>query len=99
MFVALSKFTIANGMTEAVKTAFKNRPHRVDHSAGFLRMDVISPLDNLDEIWLLTYWQDENSYQQWHHGPAHKASHQGIPQGLKLIPKSSEIRNFEYVCS
>jgi len=99
MFVALSKFTIANGMTEAVKTAFKNRPHLVDDSGGFLRMDVISPHDNPDEIWLLTYWQDETSYQRWHHSPAHQASHQGIPQGLKLIPKSSEIRNFEYVCS
>ena len=97
MLVALSKFTVANGMTPQVKEAFVNRPHLVDSEPGFLRMDVISPLDNPDEIWLITYWTDESSYRVWHRSHHYRASHKGIPKGLKLVPKSAEIRLFEYV--
>ena len=99
MFIALSKFVVANGMTEEVKMAFKNRPHLVENAPGFVRLDVITPIDNPDEIWLITYWRDEESYQVWHHIPEHHESHQGIPKGLKLVPKANEIRFFEYVCS
>jgi heme-degrading monooxygenase HmoA len=97
MFVAMSKFAIANGMTAEVKQAFKDRPHLVDDAPGFLRMDVISPVDTPDEIWLLTYWSDEPSYRTWHRGHTYHESHKGIPKGLKLVPKSTEIRFFEHV--
>ena len=45
-FVALSKFVVANGMTEEVRRAFNERPHLVDSAPGYVRMDVISPLDS-----------------------------------------------------
>ncbi len=99
MFVALSKFTVANGMTPQVKEAFANRPHLVDSAPGFLRMDVISPLENPDEIWLITYWTDETSYRIWHRSHEYHESHKGIPKGLKLVPKSAHICFFEYVAS
>lgn len=62
-FVALSRFTISNGMTAQVKQAFVERPHLVDGAPGFLPMEVISPVDEPDEIWLLTYWSDEESFK------------------------------------
>jgi heme oxygenase (mycobilin-producing) len=99
MFVALSKFVVANGMTEQVKQAFQNRPHLVENTPGFVRLDVISPVENPDEVWLITYWTDQESYEVWHRSPEHHQSHQGIPKGLKLVPKANEIRFFEYVCS
>lgn len=99
MFVVLSKFVVANGMTEQVKRAFADRPHLVDNAPGFVRLDVISPLDNVDEIWLITYWEDEASYRTWHRGHAYHASHCQIPNGLKLVPKSAQVRCFEHVGS
>lgn len=99
MFVALSKFTVANGMAPQIKEAFLNRPHLVDTAPGFLRMDVISPVDNPDEIWLLTYWADESSYKVWHRSHAYHDSHKGIPKGLKLVPKSAQVSFFEHVAS
>ena len=98
-FVALSRFTVANGLTAEVKRAFVARPHLVDRAPGFRRMEVISPLDNPDEVWLLTYWSDEQSYRLWHRGHAYRESHGGIPQGLKLVPHSAEVRFFEHVSS
>ena len=96
-FVALSRFIIANGMSEQVKAAFLDRPHLVDDAEGFLRMDVISPIENPDEIWLLTYWSDEQSYEAWHRSHIYRDSHSGIPKGLKLVPRSAEVRFFRYV--
>ena len=96
--VALSRFTVAQ-MTAEVKQAFRQRPHCVDNAAGFLRMEVLSPCDAPDEIWLITYWKDEPSYRSWHHSHLYKESHQGIPKGLRLVPKSVSIRFFEHIAS
>ena len=98
-FVALSRFIVANGMTPEVKQAFIDRPHLVDDVPGFIRMDVISPLDNSDEIWLITFWSDEESYRTWHRGHTYRESHAGIPKGLRLDPKGTSIRLFDYVSS
>ncbi|MDX5348743.1 MAG: antibiotic biosynthesis monooxygenase [Hymenobacteraceae bacterium] len=98
MFVALSTFTIANDMATEVKQAFVERPHLVDDAAGFLKLDVISPQDNPQEIWLITYWTDEDSYKTWHKSHMYHDSHKGIPKGLKLVPKSAKVRFFEHIC-
>ena len=95
MFVALSRFTIRNGMDAEVREAFQSRPHLVDGTPGFIDLQVMSPLDQPAEIWLVTRWRDEGSYRQWHRSHAYRESHEGIPKGLKLVPKSAEVRFFE----
>lgn len=98
-FVALSKFVVANDKISEVKTAFRARPHLVDGAAGFRRMEVLSPLDRPDEIWLVTFWTGAASYRAWHHSHLYRDSHRGIPAGLKLVPGETKIREFEHVCS
>lgn len=98
-FVAVSRFTVANGMTSDVKAAFRNRPGYVDEQRGFLRMEVISPLDNLDEIWLMTFWEDRESYEAWHGSSEWRRSQQFIPRGLKVFPGSATVTFFEHVTS
>ena len=98
-FVALSKFVVANGMMAEVKEAFRYRPHLVDDAPGFVKMEVMVPFDNPNELWLVTYWDDEESYRVWHHSHQYHESHKGIPKGLKLVPGSAEIRLFEFICS
>lgn len=99
MFVALSRFKIANEMAGQVKEAFVNRPGLVESASGFVRLDVISPVDDPQEIWLLTYWEDEASFKAWHHSHLYRDSHSGIPKGLKLVPRSASLRYFEHVSS
>ena len=94
-FVALSRFTIRNDMSRQVREAFVARPHLVDSAHGFLGMQVMSPVGNPSEIWLMTRWIDEQSYSAWHKSHRYHDSHKGIPKGLKLVPGSTEIRGFE----
>lgn len=98
-FVALSRFQIGNDMGEEVKSAFRARPHLVDDAKGFRKMDVMCPQDCPEEIWLITHWDSEEDFRTWHHSHMYKESHQGIPKGLKLVPKSAEMRFFEHICS
>ena len=98
-FSALSRFVIANGMDAQVKEAFRNRPHLVDGAPGFVRMEVLSPLEQPQEIWLLTFWTDRASFEAWHHSHLYRESHKGIPKGLKLVPGRTELMRFEHVCS
>ncbi|MBF0550996.1 MAG: antibiotic biosynthesis monooxygenase [Deltaproteobacteria bacterium] len=99
MFVAVSRSTVANEMTAETKDAFAHRPHLVDRAPGFVRMDIISPLDNPDEIVLLTYWNNKNSFKAWHRGHTFRESHRWIQKGLKLVPKSTNLSYFEFIGS
>ena len=94
-----SRFVIANGMVEQVRAAFRNRPHLVDGAPGFMRMEVLSPMDRPEEIWLMTYWTDPQSCRQWHGSHAYRDSHAGIPKGLKLIGAETEIRQLDFICA
>jgi heme-degrading monooxygenase HmoA len=95
--VVISRFTIANGMTQEVRDAFRSRPHLVDAVPGFVSMEVLSPVGKPEEIWLTTRWADMTSYQDWHHSHEYHQSHSGIPKGLKLDPKATSITCYEIV--
>lgn len=96
-FVAVSRFVIANGLVDEVKEAFRNRPRKVEQAEGVVALEVLSPLDAPAEIHLMTWWTDEKSFHAWHRSHAYHASHEGIPKGLKLLPRETTLRYFEHV--
>lgn len=97
-FAVRSRFVIANGMEAEIRAAFRNRPHLVDSAPGFVRMEVLSPMDRPAEIWLMTYWASEQNYRDWHASHHYRDSHAGIPKGLRLVGKETEIRSLEVIC-
>lgn len=98
MFVALSSFEVQNNMEADVKLAFRKRPAMVENHPGFIRLDVLSPIENPAQIWLLTYWQDEPAFKCWHKNHL-KDAHKGIPSGLKLVPHSFKLQYFTHISS
>lgn len=95
MFIAISQFTIANGMVDEVKAAFINHPHLVDSTPGFLDIEIMNSVGNSTEVCLVTRWEDQQSHDNWHRGHKYQDSHQGIPKGLKLVPGSTRIQLFD----
>lgn len=98
MITVISKFEVRNGMEEAVKEAYRNRPRLVENAKGFIRLDVLSPVTNPAEIHLITHWDTIEDFEYWHRNHL-KESHQFIPKGLKIIPKSRELTLYEHVAS
>jgi heme oxygenase (mycobilin-producing) len=90
-FLALSRFKVGNVRQGDVLEAFLRRPHLVDEAEGFVRMDVVSPTADDAEFWLLTWWQDEESFWRWHHSHLYRDSHAGIPKRLNLVPSDVSL--------
>lgn len=95
MFLSVSRFTVANDLDEAVREAFRNRPHQVDSAPGFIRMEVANPGTDPKDFWLLTWWRDAASFDAWHRSHAYRESHAGMPKGLKLDPARTEMIHLE----
>jgi signal transduction histidine kinase/heme-degrading monooxygenase HmoA len=91
MIVVVSRFRVANGMEGDVARAFQERPREVESAPGFLGLEVA--IDSTDPaiFYLVTRWTDADSFDRWHHGPEHRASHAFIPKGLKLDPAFTEL--------
>ena len=98
MFVAMSRFVVANGMEGEVKKAFIDRPHLVDQANGFIRMEVMTPEESDAEFVLVTYWDDKSSWKSWYRGHQYKSAHSHMPKGLKLVPRSTEVSYYNLFC-
>ena len=96
MFVAMSRFRVRSGQEEMVREAFGRRPQRVDGYPGFVRMEVLSPKDQENEFWLITVWEDRDSFETWHRHHLNE-SHSEMPRGLKVERGSRELQYFELV--
>ncbi len=95
--MSMSSFIVANDMAPDVKEAFINRPHLVDNAPGFLKMEVFNPTDNPQEFFLLSYWETEDQFKVWYESHKYHDSHSGIPKGVKLVPKSVQVRYFSKI--
>ncbi|STR44978.1 antibiotic biosynthesis monooxygenase family protein [Iodobacter fluviatilis] len=98
MFIAVSHFTVANNTHDAVAEAFLQRPHLADDSAGFIRMEVWNPESDPRQFMLVTWWNNAESFHSWHHSHNYRQSHQGIPKNLKLLPNTTRIEYFSFLC-
>ena len=99
MFLSISRFAVANEFDEAVRTAFLDRPHLVDSAPGFIRMEVANLCADDKEFWLLTWWEDADSFDAWHHSHAYHDSHRHIPKGLKLARGRTEMLRLQVVAT
>lgn len=91
MFLAVSRFTVANCKEQEVYDAFLARPRLVDQAPGFMRMEVATSTDDPREFWLLTYWHARSDYERWHRSHTYHESHGLIPKGLKLVRGRTEV--------
>ncbi len=98
MVTILSRFVVANGMEGDVREAFVNRPHMVENAPGFVRLEVLSPAEDPKEFWLLTYWESEQHFREWHKHHLHD-SHTMIPKGLRLDPRGTRVQVLNHVAS
>jgi len=97
VIVVTSRFRVVNGMEQDVADAFRRRPRRVEQAAGFLGLEVFTEADEPGVFHLVTRWTDRASYEAWHGGAEHKASHALIPKELELDPGATRVTVLELV--
>ncbi len=99
LFVAISRFVVANDLADDVGHAFVDRPHEVDSAAGFVRMEVLRGGEEDKEFVLLTWWESPADYRTWHRSHDYKASHAGIPKGLRLVKGQTRISEYRQIAT
>jgi heme-degrading monooxygenase HmoA len=55
-------------------------------------------VENPAEFWLLTWWESEELFNQWHKDHRHE-SHQFMPKGLRLDPRGTEVKVLTHIAS
>lgn len=98
MILAVSRFKVANGLEGHVARAFVNRPRLVENAEGFLGLEVFTDRSDTTVFYLATRWTTESAFRLWHSSEAHRASHKGIPKGLKLDPAFTQLTVMDHLC-
>lgn len=73
---------------------FAARAGAVDGSPGFLGFQLLRPTAGEDRYFVVTQWEDEESYEQWRDGDA-RAAHKG--EHGKPVASGANLLEFDVV--
>lgn len=83
---------------EELEKRFANRAHTVDGTPGFLGFQLLRPVKGEDRYFVVTQWEDEDSFAAWRDGDA-VAAH-AAPEGAerpKPVSSGADLLEFEVV--
>ena len=73
---------------------FAARAHTVDKATGFLGFQLLRPVKGEDRYFVVTHWEDEESFLAWRDGDARQA-HAG--ERTKPVASGADLLEFEVV--
>jgi heme-degrading monooxygenase HmoA len=73
---------------------FADRAHTVDSAPGFLGFQLLRPVAGDDRYFVVTQWQDEESFAAWRDGDA-RAAHAG--EHGRPVSTGADLLEFEVV--
>jgi heme-degrading monooxygenase HmoA len=81
--VKINAIEIPEGAGPELERRFANRLHAVDGQPGFISFELLRPVAGETRYFVLTHWEDEESFQTWRDGPAIEAhaGERGRPVG------------------
>ncbi|WP_166979599.1 antibiotic biosynthesis monooxygenase family protein [Paramicrobacterium fandaimingii] len=68
---------------------FINRARTIDDSPGFLGFEMLRPVAGDDRYFIVTRWEDDESFEMWRDGSA-RASHKG-EQGKPVFAEANVL--------
>ncbi|KGX84413.1 antibiotic biosynthesis monooxygenase [Pontibacillus litoralis] len=76
MFIASNTLQIKKGFGDYIVRRFQKR-QGIEEMPGFIELYVTSTrnLEKQDEVMVLTYWENETSFQNWLHSNQFKEAH------------------------
>lgn len=76
MYVVTNRVPVAKAYREQFEQRFRQRAGQVDKQPGFVRMEVMRPVDDESPYLVMTLWQDEAAFRSWVDSEDFKLAHQ-----------------------
>lgn len=92
--VKINAISVPTAAAAELERRFSQRAGVVDRSPGFLGFQLLRPVQGDERYFVVTQWEDEESYAAWRDGDAraaHKGEH-GAP-----VATAAELLEFEVV--
>lgn len=81
--VKINALTVPEGAGETLEERFSHRLHAVDDQPGFEGFQLLRPTAGEDRYFVVTWWADEKSYDDWVHGQDFARSHGDVADANK----------------
>ncbi len=92
--VKINAISVPPDAHEELERRFAHRAHAVDSSPGFLGFQLLRPVAGEDRYFVVTEWEDEESFAAWRDGPA-IAAHSG--ERANPVSTGADLLEFEVV--
>lgn len=92
--VKINAIEIPAGAGPELEKRFAARAGSVEGSPGFIRFQLLRPVKGDDRYFVLTEWENEESFQEWSGGRA-QAAHAG--EQRKPVASGASLLEFEVV--
>ena len=92
--VKINAISVPPQAHEELERRFAKRAHTVDGTAGFLGFQLLRPVKGEDRYFVVTHWEDEESFAAWRDGDARQA-HAG--QRADPVATGADLLEFEVV--
>ena len=92
--VKINAISVPPQAHEELERRFSNRAHTVDGTPGFLGFQLLRPVKGEDRYFVVTEWEDEESFTAWREGDA-VAAHAG--ERANPVSTGAALLEFEVV--
>jgi heme oxygenase (mycobilin-producing) len=92
--VKINAIEVPQNAGPELEKRFANRLHAVDGQPGFRSFELLRPVAGETRYFVVTHWDDEESFQAWLKGPAMEA-HSG--ERARPVSSGASLLEFEVV--
>jgi heme-degrading monooxygenase HmoA len=90
MLIVSNRISVAPGWEKAFEERFQNRAGKIDKQPGFIRLEILKPVDPASPYIVQTLWEDEAAFQNWVESDDFKAAHSN-PLPKEAITGNSQM--------
>lgn len=76
MFVVTNRVPVVDTYRDQFEERFRQRAGQVEKQPGFIRMEIMRPVDDESPYLVMTTWKDEDAFNNWVGSEDFKAAHQ-----------------------
>lgn len=85
---------MAEGQEDRFEERFRNSAEKIDDREGFLRLEILRPVD-AERYIILTYWESKKDFEDWTSSQEFKDAHSDLP--MDMFEGKNEIEIHEVV--